>query len=76
LGNLDYLETSEEDAIDLALKSNKGIVEIVMEDEHEKCDYEETSHIMESSSISLDDPQGEEFTVDNENEDVKLWLFL
>ena len=27
--------------------------------------------MMESSAISLNDLQGEEFTVDNENEDVK-----
>jgi len=32
--------------------------------------------MMESSSISLVDLQGEEFTVDNENEDVKGdWVF-
>ena len=39
--------------------------------EEEETDYEETSHMMENSSISLDDLQREEFTVDNENENVK-----
>jgi len=70
LGSLDYLEISEEEALDLVLK-NKGIVEIVMADEYKESDYEETSHMIESSSISLDDLQGEEFILDNENEDVK-----
>jgi len=46
LGSLDYFEISEEEALDLALK-NKGTVEIVMEDE--ESDYEEMSHMMESS---------------------------
>jgi len=33
--------------------------------------------MMESSSISLGDLQGEEFTVDNENKDVKGdWVLL
>ena len=50
---------------------NKGIAEIVLEDEHEASDYKETSHMMESSSTSLGDLQGEEFVIDNENEDVK-----
>ena len=35
-------------------------------------EYEESSHMMESSEISLSDLQGEEFTIDNEIEnDVK-----
>ena len=42
-----------------------------MEDEYEENDYEETSHMMKSDSISHSDPQGEEFMVDNENENVK-----
>ena len=32
---------------------------------------EKTSYIMESIAISLGNFQGKEFTVDNENEDVK-----
>ena len=48
-----------------------------MKDECEESDYEETSHMMESSSINLDDLQPEKFTVDNENDDVKRdWVFL
>ena len=55
-------------------KPNKGIVEATIEEETE---YEEASHMMESNSISLGDLQGEEFTVDNENEDVKGdWVLL
>ena len=72
MDSLDYFEISKEEALDLALKNNKGIVEIALEDEHEKRDNEETSHMMESSWISLGDLQGEEFIVDNENEDVKV----
>jgi len=56
--------------LDLTLK-NKRIVEIVLEDEYEESDYEETSHMMKSNSISLGDLQGEELIIDNENEDVK-----
>ena len=42
------------------------------EDEYEEPAYEESSHMMESSEISLGDLHGEEFTVDNEIEkDVK-----
>jgi len=29
---------------------------------------------MESSAINLGDLQGEEFTMDNENEDVNSWI--
>ena len=65
LGSLNYLEIWEEEALDLALK-NKEIVEIVMEDEY-KSNYEKTSHMMESNSISLSNLQREEFTVDNKN---------
>ena len=68
MGSLDYFEISEEEALDLALK-NKGTVEIVMEDE--ESDYEEMSHMMESSWISLGVLQGEQCIVDNENENVK-----
>jgi len=60
LGYLDYLEISEEEALDLALKNHKGIVEVVMEDQYVESDYEETSHIIGSSSISLRNLQGEE----------------
>ena len=42
-----------------------------MDNEYEESDYEETSHMMKSSSISLDDLQGEEFVVDNDHEEVK-----
>ena len=72
LGNLDYFEISEEEAPDLALNTNKGIVEITInEEEYEEAEYEESSSMMESNAISLGELQGEEFTVDNENEDVK-----
>ena len=53
LGNLDYIELSENEALDLALNNNKGIVEIILENEYEESDHEETSHMMESSSDSL-----------------------
>ena len=75
MGSLDYFELGEDEALDLALK-NQGIFEIVLQDEYEESDYEETSHMMESSSISLDELQGEEFIIDNESEDVKVdWVF-
>ena len=45
---------------------NKRIAEIALQDE-----YEETSHMMKSSSISLGDLQGEEFVIDNDHEEVK-----
>jgi len=46
-----------------------------LDNEYEESDYEETSHMMESSSISLGDLHGDEFVVDNENEEVKGdWL--
>jgi len=51
--SLDYLELRGEQALNLALKNNKKIVEIILEDDHGKSAYEETSHMMESSSISL-----------------------
>ena len=68
LGSLDCVELSENEAIDLALalNNNKGIVKIILDNEYVKSQYEKTSHIMESSSISLGDLQGEEFVVDNE----------
>ena len=71
MGSLNYFEIRQEEPLDLALNNNKGIVEVVMEEEYKETDYEETSHMMESSSINLDDLLGEEFTVDNKNEDVK-----
>ena len=55
LGSLDYFELSEEEALDLTLKNNEGIVEIVLEDEYKESASKETSHMIESSSISLDD---------------------
>ena len=65
------MELSEDEALDLALSSNKGIVEIILDNEYEESDYEETSHMMESSSISLGDLQGQEFVVDNNHEEIK-----
>jgi len=71
LGSLDYVELSEDEALDLAVGNNKEIVEIIEDDEYEENDYEETSHMMESSAVSLGDLQGEEFVVDNNHEEVK-----
>ena len=71
MGSLDYIELSEDDALDLALSNNRGIVEIILDNEYKESDHEETSHMMESSAVTLGDLQGEEFIVDNENEDVK-----
>ena len=53
------------------MKNNKEIVEIILEDEYEESDYEEISYTIESSSISLANFQGEEFIIDDENENVK-----
>jgi len=55
LGSLDYVEISKEEALDLALNNNNGIVEVVTEEEYTETDYEETSHMMERSSMSLGD---------------------
>ena len=71
MGSLDYVEFSEDEALDLAVNNNKGIVEILMDNEYEESDYEETSHMMTSSSISLGDLQGEKFVVDNDHEELK-----
>ena len=71
MGSLNCFEPSEEEALDLTLKNNKEIIEIVLEDEYEESDYKETSHMMETSSISLGNLQGEKFTIDIVNEDVK-----
>ena len=71
LRSLDFVEHSEDKALDLALSNNKGIVEIILDNEYEESDYEETSHMMESSSINFGNLQEEAFVVDNENEDVK-----
>ena len=68
---LDYVELSEDETLDLTLNNNKGIVEIILDNEYEESDYEETSHMMESSSVSLGDVQGEQFVVDNDREEVK-----
>ena len=48
LGSLDYVELSEDGALDLALSNNKGIVEIILDNE-----YEETSYMMENSLLAL-----------------------
>jgi len=53
LESLDYFVLSEDEALDLAQKNNRGIVEIVAKDEYEESDYEETSFSIKSSSISL-----------------------
>jgi len=71
LGSLDYVEHSEDEALELSLSNNKGILEIMLDNEYEASHYEETSHMMDSSSISLDDLQGEEFVVNNYHEEVK-----
>ena len=42
-----------------------------MTSDYKECDYEETSHMMKSNSISFGEIQGEEFTVYNENEEFK-----
>ena len=55
LGSLDYVELSEAEALDLALSNNKGIVKIIMDNEYRESDYEETSHVMDSSLVSLAD---------------------
>jgi len=71
LGSPDYIELSEEEALDLALNNNKAIIETILEDENEESNYEETSHMMKSCSTSFGNLQGEVFVVDNENEEVK-----
>ena len=43
MGSLDYFELSKEEALDLTLKNNKGIVEIVLKNEYEEIDYEESA---------------------------------
>ena len=55
MGSLDYVELTEDEASDLDLSNNKGIVEIIEDNEYEESDYEETIHMMKSSSISLGD---------------------
>jgi len=58
-------------SLDQSLSNNKGIVEIILDNEYKESDYEETSYMMESSSVSLGDLQGEEFIIDNGHEKVK-----
>jgi len=53
MGSLDYFELCEAETLNLALKNNKKIVEIVLKDEYEESDHEETSHMMQSSLINL-----------------------
>ena len=71
LGILDYIELSKDEALDLVLSKNKGIVEIILDNKYEESDYEKTSHMMESSSVSLGHLHGEEFVIDNDHEEVK-----
>jgi len=61
LSTLDYLEHSKEEALDLAVKNNNGIIKIVPENEYEQSDHEETSQMTKSSSVCLGDLQEEEF---------------
>jgi len=70
MGSLDYFELSEKEALEFP-GNIKGIVEIVLEDEYDESNYEEISHVVESSSFSFGDLQGEGFAIDNENKDVK-----
>ena len=55
LESLDYVEFSENEALDLSLNNNKGIVEIILDNEDEESDYKETSYMMKSSSINPGD---------------------
>ena len=50
LGSSEYFEINEEEALDLALNNNKGIVEITIEEE-EEIDYDEASHMVETLSL-------------------------
>ena len=63
MGGLDYVEPSKDEVVDLALKKNKGVVKMVLEDRHEESDCEEASNMIKSSSISFGDLQGEEIVV-------------
>ena len=65
------MQPSEDEALDLALRNNKGIVEIILDNEYEESDCEETSHMMESNFVSLGELQEEEFVVDNDHVEVK-----
>ena len=76
MGSLDYIEFSKEETLDHVLKNNKGIIEIAMEDRYEESDYNETNHMIGSSSISLGSLQRDEFKVDNESEEVKWDMVL
>ena len=44
LGSLDYVELSEDEALDLALNTTRGILETILHNEYEESDYEETSY--------------------------------
>ena len=44
LGSLDYVELSEDETLDLALNNNKGIVEIISDNEYKESDYEQTRY--------------------------------
>ena len=57
LGSLDYVGLSEDEALDLALNNNKGMVEIILDNEYEESDYAKISHMMKRSSVSLGDLQ-------------------
>ena len=65
----DQYDSLSEDGKNTTLGNNKGIVEII--EGNEESDYEETNHMMETSSVSLGDLQGEEFIIDNDHEEVK-----
>ena len=56
MGSLDYIEISEDEAIELALGNVKGVVEVVEEEEldHEnESDYEEVNEIMEGENSNV-----------------------
>ena len=67
LDSLNYFELIKIEPVDLAQENNKEIVKIGLDDEYEENDYDETSHMAESNSISLGDLQEEEFFVNNEH---------
>ena len=56
MGSIDYFEISEDEALDLALNNNKGIVEIkIDEEEYEEIGYEESSHCLLYTSDAADE---------------------
>mgnify|MGYP000988156972 CR=1 FL=1 len=74
LGSADYIEIEEEEALNLAIANNKGIVEIIeeeieTEDEDDEVDEsEEELNFMICEDVSIGSLRGETFTIDNEQE--------